>query len=297
VWLTSLFGPSFVSLGALTATPALTRLVASSLIALPLLALLPRALASPQQRFFTLGTLLCLPPLFSTVPQERILLAASFGAFGLLASFMHGVSRTSSTLARGVLALFGFWHLVLSPVSFIPMLDANRGGERGAENLARVLPTATRPAVLLNTPFELIPMYAGMICRNTGGSLPCRLHTLYAGQANLEAERVDDHTLDLTAPRGWGAIEAERVFADRKRLPVLHEQRAMGELTAEVLEQNAAGLPRRVRFRFDTSLDDPSRSWFVWEGASLVRWQVPQVGRRVPVSGASLLRLVAESRW
>jgi hypothetical protein len=55
----------------------------------------------------------------------------------------------------------------------------------------------------------------------------------------------------------------------------------------EVLESGASGLPSRVAFRFDTSLDSPDFHWlqFDWPTLSYRALKVPAVGESVTVAG------------
>jgi len=44
------------------------------------------------------------------------------------------------------------------------------------------------------------------------------------------------------------------------------------------------GAPKTVRFRFDSSLDDPCWQLLSWEGKRPVDWTPPAVGRTVKLS-------------
>jgi hypothetical protein len=81
IWLVSLFGTGPVAIGVVVpdASPRLWCLALACLFILPLLYATPR---SREMRFLALGAVACLPPLFTTVPQDRVLMGASFGACG-----------------------------------------------------------------------------------------------------------------------------------------------------------------------------------------------------------------------
>jgi hypothetical protein len=294
LWCLSLLGLSSVSLAAFTLSPLWSR-TGALLFAVPLLlALWPSMRASKALRFFALGSLLSLPSLFTTVPQERLLVIASLGAFAVLAHFILTVTRTASLPEKFVWGVVCVCHLAISPLAFIPMLDVFGVAEQSARRLARAIPASPQhSAILLNTPFELLPMYAAMFYRTSHRdqhTQPGALRILYAGQAELSARRSDERTLELEVAPGWGAHESERVWADRRHMPVRGERRVVGDLEVLVLDTNAEGLPSRVQFRFDSPLDAPTRHWFVWQGADAVPWQLPQVGQRVSLPVASVWR-------
>src|SRR6202035_5124287 len=56
-------------------------------------------------------------------------------------------------------------------------------------------------------------------------------------------------------------------------------------MTAEVEQVTADDRPRRLRFRFDRPLDDPSLVWIIWDGQGFVPFAVPPVGEKRPVPG------------
>jgi phage baseplate assembly protein gpV len=55
-----------------------------------------------------------------------------------------------------------------------------------------------------------------------------------------------------------------------------------------VLENDADGLPSRVRFRFASELESPTRLWLVWEGRAPVAWRPPALGEQVELPALSL---------
>ena len=129
-----------------------------------------------ENRFFALGVLLSLPPLFTTVPQDRILLMASFGAFGLLGSFIHTARNAARRGIRGLGIGMLSLHGVMAPLMFIPMLNSNRPFELGSQAIVAALPKHAPPqVVLLNLPVELLPTYAYYIVREQADRTPPQL--------------------------------------------------------------------------------------------------------------------------
>jgi hypothetical protein len=116
------------------------------------------------------------------------------------------------------------------------------------------------------------------------------LHLLYAGSSELEAQRVDERTLELRAQRGWGALGFERMFTPLELMPRLGDKRVYGELEAEVVALTGSGLPAAVRFRFPSALEDSGRHWLIWEGTRAVPWLPPALGQRASFEPLSFLR-------
>jgi hypothetical protein len=270
----SLLGVSVAS-AALTFPPTPARLVALVLV-LPILVVLARKRSwSAPDRFFALCGALCVPPAFTTLAQDRVLFSASFGAFGLIATFLSGPQARASRVGRW--SLMGS-HLVLAPLLFVPTLSANAPLDKSASQLAQLLPQAgAQSTVLVNAPYEMLTMYA-LATYGIAHDAPAPvLRALYVGASELSVTRVDERTLEVVAARGWGELPVERGCVERSLLPHLGEQRALGDMRAQVLEVNAEGRPLRVRF----DLEPQARQWLIWEGTRAVPWTLPAVGERV----------------
>lgn len=287
--LTSLLGPSVVAFTAMV--PAHE----ARLMALPV-ALISLGLAWPSRllrddasfRFFVLATFACLPPAFLALAQDRTLMGASFGAFGWLASVLVEVAQRSGLLARirvGVLVLV---HVLLA----LPMYELSLASVRRFENGAQALVAITKPGrevVLVNTPVELLSNYTIAIHDRAGRSLRS-LHQLYAGGSELWLERVDAHTLDVTATRGWGYVPIERIFCAPADLPKAGSALQVQGMTIRVLGSTEAGAPAHVRFTFATPLEAGERQWLIWRGSQPVPFQPPAPGQRIRLAASPILK-------
>jgi hypothetical protein len=288
LWLVSQLGGDVAS-AAVVLQPSVARTLAFLLL-VPLLALLlPPLAASKPARFFAIGMLLSCLLLFATVPQDRLLLAASFGGFGWLACFMCGVGEHTSAIVRSSAIALRIPHLLFAPLGFIPML----GGVAALDGAAQALASeAAQPgssqAIVVNLPAELLTNAAWSI-RNAP-NVP--LHQLYAGFSKLTATRPDDHTLEIVAEDSWGTRPLERMFTTRRDLPGLGEVRAVEGMRATVLGVDPDGLPHHVRFEFPNALESQGRVWLVWEGRRPIRWRPPAIGAQIEVPSASMLTLV-----
>jgi len=287
IWLVSQLGGDVAS-AALVLPQGLARLLALVLF-LPLIALLIVPLKDfVQARFFALGMLLSCLLLFATVPQDRLLLAASFGGFGWLACLIGGVSERASALVRGSAAAMRLPHLIIAPLAFIPTLGGVSAVDGAAQALAQAVPVGVSQAIAVNLPVELLTNAAWSA--RAGDRVP--LHQLYAGFSTLSATRPDARTLELATEDAWCTRPLERMFTSARGLPGAGDVRAVDGMRATVVGVDADGLPNRVRFEFADPLESPGRIWLVWHERRPIRWQPPAIGARVEVPGASRLSLV-----
>ena len=294
-WLLSLLGPSLVSTS-LAVPEWPIRLVCLALL-VPLVALVWPAIAQhPRARFFALGSLLCIVPLFATMPQDRLLLAASFGAFGLIACSFEVAREQQGSRARWSRRSFGVLHVALAPLFFLANLNGAGIVENGVQRvLARVPELGGREAVLVNSPTELLNPYALSAAHNAGLALPASFHQLYAGSADPIVTRVDARTLEMTVPGGWGGPPlASTVREQIKGVPTAGDVVDVANLRVHVLAAAENGMPERVRFEFPTALEASNRTWFAWRGTDLEPWTPPALGQSVTLEGihpfAALIR-------
>jgi hypothetical protein len=289
VWALVELGPSVATATAsLPANPV--RLVALVLV-VPLLAvMIPSLHGSRHARFFAVAMLLSTLPLCTTMPQDRVLVCASFGAFGWIACVLEDRAREASRTWRVGSRVLATVHLVVAPLLFIPMLRSLEGVDRASQALADALPDGARDVVVVNLPMELLSAYAPAIRLRAGAPQPASLHQLYAGASELTVERVDDRTLDVIAWTGWGRIPFERLFASERHLRSVETAAAAG-LHARVVERLADGRPLRVRFEFPDRLEASGRQWLIWGGAGPVAWKPPASGAQEPLQPLQALEV------
>ena len=289
-WLMALLGPSVgTAVLILQETPVR---VGCLLLVLPLIAaLVSAAPRTPENAFFALGTLCCLPPLFTTHPQDRLLMLASFGAFGLLASFIDVGKSHPRALVRGTRRVMIGLHLVLAPVLFVPMLNQTLPVEHGAQAIVAALPLrAPKQVILVNSPLDILSLHALMLLgEDPARTRPESLHQLYAGAARLAVRRIDAQTLELSADDGWGYQTLERTFSTASSMPRTGSELTLQAMQVLVRESTPDGRPKRVQFRFPTPLEAPDRMWLTWQGHKPVTWKPPPIGATSTLSPRYLL--------
>jgi len=262
-------------------------------LALALLFLPPLLYATPRSRptrFFALVAVACVPPLFTTLPQERVLMAATFGAFGVIASFLTASKDDPRRLVRIARPVFIGVNFVFAPLGFLLTLNATSSVERGVQALLDAVPRpAPRQVVLVDSPIELMSMYASIGLWPPGGELSHSLHQLYAGGARLSVTRIDSNTLEARVPQGYGRYPVERVFCAERDLPIQGTTRELLDLRVSVVETNARGLATRVRFRFADKLESSDRLWLSWHGTRPAAWAPPPVGETVDLPALGML--------
>jgi hypothetical protein len=292
LWLFGALGPGLV--GTAMAAPAAAARAIALLLVLPLVAAM--IIGTPRTRlngFFALAALLCLPPLFTTQPQERLLLIASLGVCGLLASFIDAAAQHASRLVRGTRPVMIGLHLVLAPLLFFGALGQSRPFENGTRAMLAVLPEELPSQVIfLNTPIELLGLYTWNHLQLRDAQLPRAhsLHQLYTGSSDLTVKRIDANTLELRPGDGWGRIPLERIFGAKYDLPQAGTQVDVQAMQVSVAESNAEGRPSRVQFHFPSALESTERLWFAWQGKAPKPWRPPAIGEEVTFPGRLLFQ-------
>jgi len=290
-WLLSLLGPSVVSVSVLV-PPAPVRLACLVLVVPFALWLWPTLKRDPVARFFALGTLLCLPPMFTTMPQDRLLAIASFGSFGCIACMLGNTRESFLGSVRWGRPAYAAMHLGLAPLLFIPSLSSSALLQPGIRSVIEQLGDKSgEDVVVINTPSEWL--HPAVLCtlRNTRQPLPATFHPLYAGSGTPEVTRVDARTLEMTVPEGWGGMPLESMAGARvPQLPKAGDVVDLERLRVRVLADAENGMPQRVRFEFPTDLEDPKRIWYYWRGKEFLRWTPPAAGQHItfePVTALS----------
>ena len=288
---------------------------ATALFCLPVIAalavFLPWVRRDKTAAFWLAVMLLAAIPVATGVPFGKNLGFVAVGAYGLIASFMAGLIdrpggwpswRAGRILAwtAGVLLLLAHVPLALlerfGEIKFVPhlltVMDslADVGDSRDAESRNVVVVNAPCPFIL----FE-VPAYKAFHHR----PLPGGVRALAPGWTGLDLRLTDDKTLiiqsqgpDIFSCDDFGILHPAYAISGFNLLvgrPTCKkgDRHNFSNLTVEVLEVDAAALPSRVAFRFDTSLDSPRFDWlrFDWRTKSYQRFPMPAIGSGVTLSG------------
>jgi hypothetical protein len=248
--------------------------------------------------FFATGMLLSLLPVCASWPNDRLLLFSGFGAFGLIATFLSRAFAVESPgprwLMKAVVGLMVLIHIVLAPL-LLPLRARTVGVllHDYIVNGARGMPaTLGGTLIIINAPDPLVAGMSGAIHyyeqrdqKPVVGQLR-QLSTVVEGEETVE--RVDDHTLSVSASSGFFHDPFSQVFRSPSIPFHVGDVSTVKGMRVEIMEIDAAGVPRRIQFHFDAALDDPALDWVTWVGQTFVPFTPPRAGEKVSVPPASL---------
>jgi len=250
-----------------------------------------------------LGALLGLVPLASTIPSVRLILIPSMGGAALIGALCWEaverlrVAETRQRAASWLIALgtlpFAVLHLGFAPkhtrehsVAWTTIVTGIREKHLHAEIDNEKV--AGQDLYLLNAAGDIGALiYPPWVRHERGAPRPRHWLALSIAVRPQHAVRTADDTLELSVPEG---TMFEDPTSQLFRSPTLafhpgDSVRAPGvEIRVEAVQGWA---PTRVRYRFDGSLDDPSRVFLMLEAGRLRRVVMPPVGGEffVPAHG------------
>lgn len=273
-----------------------------ALVLVPIVVLLARALWHDRvARFFATGMALSLVPVCGTWPNDRLLTFSGLGGFGLVALFLASrrveAGRAARAAASVLAALFVLFHAIAAPI-LLPLRihmvgDLFRGYiERGEGTLPPSVPgTESQTVVVVNAPDVLVVPYSAVRRTLRGGAIAGHLRLLAVAIEGNDGElaRLDEHTVAVTLRRGLLHDSMSQLYRASTIPFRAGDVVALSDVRIEVVEVTADGRPKRVHFRFDRSLDDPSLIWMTWDGPGFVPVKPPPVGGRVPIPAIDYL--------
>jgi hypothetical protein len=249
---------------------------------------LVRTAAAPALRWLALGAGLALLPCVGSLPEDRLLTAATLGASALLATALLQAApwRAGLRLAHTLLWLLCLWVPFSALDRSYNDIRAVRHGSQVARAWARYadLPEQnaeqTRVYVLSSADFNSAVNLPWMRWIE-GHPLPRSYRRLSTGSLPIDLLRLDDRTLELRILTMNVAGTAVPSLYRGSDTPIVPGQRVeLPGLSVEVLD-TLFDNPTRVRFRFDRSVDDPSL-WFVYATeAGLRRQTMPAIGAQM----------------
>jgi hypothetical protein len=269
-----------------------------------LLGLVPGALArsglARDRRLlaFALGALASLVPLSVTSPHVRLLGVPSVGGSLVVSALIWDAARAilsaerrralGSWLRVGLTLPLAVLHILAAPI-------ATFGGSAGWIHLHARLRGAYLAAplddhlvidqtlVLLNATESFSLIYMPYVRAAAGRPMPKHWRVLSITHRWQTLERVADDSFELHDP-GAGMLEdpVAQLFRNWERPLAPGEVVKLPELTIEILEVGDWG-PKRVRYRFDRSLDHPSLVVLVWYKGVLQRLPPLATGRSAKI--------------
>ena len=268
-------------------------------------------------------------PAATVMPMSKNLGFVAVGAYGLIASFVAGlITRPSPPSFRmpdsGAMNRLPEWltYRILAWIACVLLILAHVPGAiagrvivvkaaahvlNGMNSLGDVgdWPNIENENVIVvNPPCVLALAYAPSYKAYHHQPLPKTMRTLVPGLTSFDVERTDDKTLviqsrapdiffcDNVGPiRGAYACRAFNLLVGKPKCKK-SERYDLDGLTVVVLELDVSGLPSRVAFQFNTSLDSPDFHWLRFDlRMALVSSQpyqpfkIPAIGQSVTLSG------------
>jgi hypothetical protein len=277
------------------ALPPAARVVAYFLALLTLAAfaavLAPLWRRWPACRFWTLGSVLSLPPMCATYPMDRLLVFAGVGAMATIALvsawWLEGgvlaLPRARRALATSVVLLLVVLHLVLAP-ALLPLRVWTVGLlARMGERLEASIPTDEtiqgRTLVILSSAAEMTTFPPWMQRQVSGVPRPARMRVLASCFSNVHVSRPDARTLRVQPEKGFLDNEWLRMVRGPSRPFRPGDEVVLSDMRARVRDVTADGRPAEVDFTFAVPLEDPSLLWTrLQAGGALAPWSPPAVG-------------------
>ena len=252
----------------------------------------PRAERAPAWLY--LGALASLVPCAGSLPEDRLLIAATPGAYALCACVLCYAPRVwSSALTRSpklmaALAWLSCAWLLVSSIS--RSYDDVRNIQWGSDvarawcldaDLPRENAAQTRVYVLAAADFNTAVNLPWVRLLEQNLPPPQSYRRLSTGPMPLRLTRESDRSLVLdvlTSDLYGSAVPA--LYRDAASPVRVGERHSLPGLEVSVLEVMYDN-PARVRFEFDRSLDDPSLWFLVSSSEGLRRRQLPAVGEQL----------------
>ena len=271
---------------------------------------LPLVFRDKITAFWLIAMMLAAIPEAVLVPLSKNFGFIAIGAFGLIASFIAGLFTRPSRLPGGksyrILAWITCVTLILVhvPGAIAKRVVVVKVGAAVFAWAGRVPPdwpnVENENVIVVNHPCPLETLYAPAYGAYFHQRLPGTLRVLVPAFTSFDVRRTDDKTLviqsqgpNIFSCDDVGPVHIARAFSACDRLLEADfkckksDRYPLGNLTVEILEADAAGLPSRVAFHFETSLDSPGFRWlwFDWRKSSSKPFKVPAVGQSVTLSG------------
>lgn len=319
-WLALLGDESWLMASEASSWAAMVNLVSFGFLVLTLvgfLALFQNAVrdwAVEERRFaraLLAGAALSAVPTVSAFPSTRLLVPASVGgSVAIAAILVHGwravrdrARRWPARLGQGAaLATVALLHVAIGPLATYlrGRLWADVHAIGDTLYLAAPLadsPRGPRPSlVLLSAPDPMTTLYPPYVAREAGLSVSGAWRVLCACTPGQTFVRTAPDTLEVLGDSGyvvgthaWLLRAADAGFQTGERVTT-------STMTVEIVEQQG-GRARRVRYRFDRPLDDPSLVLMVFDERGIVRVPAPAIGGHIAVPDVFSKLHAATAPW
>ncbi len=239
-------------------------------------------------RFWTLGTLLSVPLICTTIPHSRLLMFTGFGGMGLLGMwferYLSGTGGGSTGFPRGAVSrlpyvFFIAVHGVIAPLTLpLNAVGAAMSEELVQEPISRMKLSegvSGKTLVLVNAPVFFYAQLIPTILEYQGRPSPGTIRVLAPGEGTARITRVSADALLIRREDGWLHTPFDNVFRDVDSPIRVGEIIEIEGMTVGIRETTPDGRPSEVFFRFSVPLEDSSLEWMKWENGDYVPFSVP----------------------
>jgi hypothetical protein len=236
--------------------------------------------------WLVLGTLLSLVPCAGSLPEDRLLTAATLGGSALVACTLVSTARNVWRAQRRAAALWLCVPVLWMPISAIARSFDDVRGIRNGSEIARAwcldaelpIEPGVRVYVVSTADFNSAVNLPWLRLLEADRALPVSYRRLSPGALPVRLQRVSERTLEVRVVISdvYGAA-VPSLYRDAAS-PVLpgerHEMPGMVVTVSETYADN----PIRMRFDFDRSLDDSSMWFIAATDRGLRRIALPDIG-------------------
>jgi hypothetical protein len=287
---------------------------------------LPWVRRDKMAAFWFAVMLLAVIPAATVVPMSKNLGFVAVGAYGLIASFVAGlIARpappSSSVRDYGAINRLPEWltsripawiACILLILIHVPVAIAGRvvavkatahvlWGMNGLGDIGDWPNIENENVIVVNPPSVLAFISAPFYKAYHHQPLPRTLRALVPGCTSFDVERTDDKTLVIQSKTSniffcddFGPVRGVYLASACDRFLLGGAKCKKGArydlngLTVEVLESDASGLPSRVAFRFNNSLDSPDFHWLRFDLRMALASSQPYQPFKIPAIGQSV---------
>jgi hypothetical protein len=251
---------------------------------------------SSSARFWLLGAALATPFAATTAPSDRLLLWVSVGIAGVFAEIGAALLRDGRAHGRLVgfvaSAMLGF-HVFVNPLlvpvraaSLKPVRELFDNADDSAPHGASVV---GRTFIYVNPPSDAIVGFSPTRRAALGIPRPATQRWLVTSIDPVTVARPSARSLELTVASG---VDIGEFFRPRGVPIEAGHHVALDEFHVHVLAVTPEGLPARIRFDFEHSLEDPRYVWLTWDGRKYEAFEPPALGASKTAKGINPIALL-----
>jgi len=207
--------------------------------------------------FLLYGSIFCLIPVCSTMPQDRLALLQTVGADIVIAMLIfYMMEKSKHRMYQSLVIVLLVIHLVLSPLHLLLgswyLSWASENIENNALSLDKV--NAEKVVVVIRAPIGEAVSLVG-IRAVSNQDIPKQFFWLANDEFPVSIQQESENTLIAVKREGFGK-GLESAFRSVNKQPFeLGEKIKMGEITVEVLALSSEHYPQQLRLIFEKNLD------------------------------------------